>query len=157
MSGRAPYGAAPNVSAEQRPKHNAALDGALKGVTGLASLIRRALHLRERYYSRGYYTVKRTGQRTVEVSCANGLICFEADAGGVRTCVSPREQGLSCRDDGDCARGLHCERPTCTANKANGQACRRDVECASAYCAGGTVCAEAPAEAPEDAWCAVAR
>jgi hypothetical protein len=89
--------------------------------------------------------------------CTNGLICFEADAGGVRTCVTPREQGLSCRDDGDCARGLHCERATCTANKTNGQACRRDVECASAYCAGGTVCAEAPAEAPEDVWCAVAR
>lgn len=89
--------------------------------------------------------------------CANGFICFEADAGGVRTCVPPREQGLSCGDDGDCARGLHCERPTCTANKANGQACRRDVECTSAYCAGGTVCAEAPAEAPEDAWCAIAR
>jgi hypothetical protein len=89
--------------------------------------------------------------------CADGFICFEADAGGVRTCVPPREQGLSCSDDGDCARGLHCERPTCIANKTNGQACRRDVECASAYCAGGTVCAEAPAEAPEDAWCAVAR
>jgi hypothetical protein len=88
-------------------------------------------------------------------SCAEGLICFEADEGGVRTCVPPREQGLSCDDDGECQRGLHCDRSTCSANKANGDACRRDVECASAYCAGETVCAQAPDAAPDDAWCAV--
>lgn len=89
--------------------------------------------------------------------CADGLICFEADAGGARTCVTRRAEGLSCEADGDCARGLHCERATCTANGANGQSCRRDVECASAYCAGGTVCADAPDAVPEEAWCALAR
>lgn len=87
--------------------------------------------------------------------CADGLICFEADEGGVRTCVPPRAQGLSCEDDGECARGLHCDLSTCSSNKADGQACRRGAECTSAYCAGGTVCAEAPAEMSEDAWCAI--
>lgn len=71
------YGVAPNVPPEQRPQHNRALDGALKGVTGLASLIRRALHLRERYYSRGYYTIKRVGERKVHVTLEDFPVCRE--------------------------------------------------------------------------------
>jgi hypothetical protein len=71
------FDAAPNVPVEQRPKVSGKLQGALKGVTGLASLIRRALHLRERYYSRGYYTVKRTGERKVEVTLEDFPVCAE--------------------------------------------------------------------------------
>lgn len=71
------FDSAPNVPPEQRPKISGTLQGALKGVTGLASLIRRALHLRERYYSRGYYTVKRTGVRTVEVTLEDFPVCGE--------------------------------------------------------------------------------
>jgi hypothetical protein len=103
------YGVAPNVPVEQRPKHNAVLDGALKGVTGLASLIRRALHLRERYYSRGYYTVKRTGSRTVEVSLedfpVSGELC--AASTGFLTHVlrtarpGSRVERISCKATGD--------------------------------------------------------
>lgn len=60
--------------------------------------------------------------------CADGLICFEADDGGARTCVPPREEGLSCEDDDECESG---------------------------YCAGGTVCAQPPAQTPDGAWCDV--
>ena len=38
------------------------------GVTGLATLVRRALHLRERYYSRGYYTIKRAAERKLHIT-----------------------------------------------------------------------------------------
>ena len=103
------YGVAPNVPPEQRPKHNAALDGALKGVTGLASLIRRALHLRERYYSRGYYTVKRTGERKVEVTLEDFPVSSElcAASTGFLTHVlrtarpGARVERISCLADGD--------------------------------------------------------
>ena len=103
------FGIAPNVPNEQRPKVSGTLQGALKGVTGLASLIRRALHLRERYYSRGYYTVKRTGERKVEVKledfpvspelCAvsTGYLTHVLRAGQ----VGVRVERLSCRGDGD--------------------------------------------------------
>jgi hypothetical protein len=57
------FGVQPNVPQEQRPSSTGVLQGALRGVTGLASLVRRALHLRERYYSHGYYTVRRAGER----------------------------------------------------------------------------------------------
>ena len=62
------FGVQPNVPREQQPSMAGSFHGALKGVTGLASLVRRALHLRERYYSRGYYTVKRIGERTLQVT-----------------------------------------------------------------------------------------
>ena len=62
------FGVQPNVPRDQQPSAAGTFEGALKGVTGLASLVRRALHLRERYYSRGYYTVKRTGERTLQVT-----------------------------------------------------------------------------------------
>lgn len=62
------FGVQPNVPQEQRPSRTAALQGSLRGVTGLASLVRRALHLRERYYSRGYYTVKRAAERKLQVT-----------------------------------------------------------------------------------------
>ena len=71
------FNEAPNVPKEQRPKASGALQTAFKGVTGLASLIRRALHLRERYYSRGYYTVKRSGERKVEVTLEDFPVSVE--------------------------------------------------------------------------------
>ena len=40
------YGEQPNVPREQRPTGKGSLAGALRGVTGLASLVRRTLHLR---------------------------------------------------------------------------------------------------------------
>lgn len=103
------FGVAPNVPPEQRPKHNGVLDGALKGVTGLASLIRRALHLRERYYSRGYYTVKRTSERNVQVTLEDFPVCAElcAVSTGFLTHVlrtakpGVRVERISCKADGD--------------------------------------------------------
>jgi hypothetical protein len=62
------FGVQPNVPREMQPSVAGTFQGALKGVTGLASLVRRALHLRERYYSRGYYTVRRVSERTLEVT-----------------------------------------------------------------------------------------
>jgi hypothetical protein len=62
------FGVQPNVPTEQRPSVSGSHAGALRGVTGLASLVRRALHLRERYYSRGYYSVRRTAERKLEIS-----------------------------------------------------------------------------------------
>jgi hypothetical protein len=62
------FGVQPNVPRDQQASAAGTFHGALKGVTGLASLVRRALHLRERYYSRGYYTVKRLGERTLQVT-----------------------------------------------------------------------------------------
>lgn len=103
------FGVAPHVPSEQRPKVSGTLQGALKGVTGLASLIRRALHLRERYYSRGYYTVKRSGERTVEVTLEDFPVSRElcAVSTGYLTHVlraaqiGVRVERLSCRGDGD--------------------------------------------------------
>lgn len=62
------FGVQPNVPREQQPTAVATFQGALRGVTGLASLVKRALHLRERYYSHGYYTVKRVAERKLEVT-----------------------------------------------------------------------------------------
>ena len=61
-------GAQPNVPVEQQLKQVGVYAGKLQGVTGLASLVRRGLHLRELYYSRGYYKVKRTAERKLEVT-----------------------------------------------------------------------------------------
>jgi hypothetical protein len=103
------FDAAPNVPAELRPKISGSLQGALKGVTGLASLIRRALHLRERYYSRGYYTVKRTGERKVEVKLedfpVSGELC-SVGTGYLTHVLRSAKIGLwmervSCRANGD--------------------------------------------------------
>lgn len=58
----------PAVPQEQRSQVVGAFSGVLSGVTGLATLVRRSLHLRERYYSRGYYKVKRTGERSLLVT-----------------------------------------------------------------------------------------
>ena len=57
-----------NVPAEQRPQQAAVYSGKLQGVTGLATLVRRGLHLRELYYSRGYYKVKRVAERKLIVT-----------------------------------------------------------------------------------------
>jgi len=62
------FGVQPNVPREQQPTTVASFQGALRGVTGLASLVKRALHLRERYYSHGYYTVKRVAERKLHVT-----------------------------------------------------------------------------------------
>jgi hypothetical protein len=62
------FGVMPNVPRDQQPSVSGALNESLRGVTGLASLVRRALHLRERYYSRGYYTVKRTAERQLMIT-----------------------------------------------------------------------------------------
>jgi hypothetical protein len=85
------------------------LQGALKGVTGLASLIRRALHLRERYYTRGYYTVKRSAERKVEVTLEDFPVSTELCAvstGYLTTVLRSANVGawverLSCRGNGD--------------------------------------------------------
>ncbi len=103
------FGELPNVPREQRPTVTGTLQGAFKGVTGLASLVRRALHLRERYYSRGYYTVKRRGERTLEVTLQEFPACAElcAVSTGYLTHVlrstSPGTwvERLSCRGLGD--------------------------------------------------------
>jgi len=71
------FGVAPNVPKDQQPKVMGAFEGSLKGVTGLASLIRRALALRERYYSRGYYTVKRASERKVIFTLEDFPVCKE--------------------------------------------------------------------------------
>ena len=57
-----------HVPAEQQPKNVGLYSGSFARVTGLASLVRRGLHLREIYYSRGYYKVKRTGTHKLEVT-----------------------------------------------------------------------------------------
>jgi hypothetical protein len=57
-----------NVPEEQRPKQTSIYSGKLQGVTGLASLVKRGLHLRELYYSRGYYKVKRLTERKLMVT-----------------------------------------------------------------------------------------
>ncbi len=62
------FGVMPNVPKEQQPAVTGSMVGALRGVTGLASLVRRALHLRERYYSRGYYTIKRAAERKLHIA-----------------------------------------------------------------------------------------
>jgi hypothetical protein len=62
------FGVQPNVPRKQQPTTVASFQGALRGVTGLASLVKRALHLRERYYSHGYYTVKRVAERKLHVT-----------------------------------------------------------------------------------------
>ena len=62
------FGVMPNVPKEQQPAVTGSMVGALRGVTGLATLVRRALHLRERYYSRGYYTIKRAAERKLHIT-----------------------------------------------------------------------------------------
>ena len=57
-----------NVPEEQRPQQTSVYSGKLQGVTGLASLVKRGLHLRELYYSRGYYKVKRLAERKLLVT-----------------------------------------------------------------------------------------
>jgi hypothetical protein len=71
------FGVQPNVPREQQPTTVASFQGALRGVTGLASLVKRALHLRERYYSHGYYTVKRVAERKLEVTLLEFPVCAE--------------------------------------------------------------------------------
>jgi hypothetical protein len=71
------FGVQPNVPREQQPATVASFQGALRGVTGLASLVKRALHLRERYYSHGYYTVKRVAERKLEVTLLEFPVCAE--------------------------------------------------------------------------------
>jgi hypothetical protein len=62
------FGVQPNVPREQQLATTGSFQGALRGVTGLASLVKRALNLRQRYYSHGYYTVKRVAERKLEVT-----------------------------------------------------------------------------------------
>jgi hypothetical protein len=106
------FGVAPNVPVEQRPKHEAMFEGAFRGVTGLGSLVRRACALRERYYSRGYYTIKRAGDRKVEVTLqdfpASKELCA-VSTGYLTQVLRSAKQGmwvdrLSCRGQGhsDC-------------------------------------------------------
>jgi hypothetical protein len=103
------YGEQPNVPREQQPSAKNALAGALRGVTGLASLVRRTLHLRERYYSRGYYSVKRTAERKLSITLHEFPVSAElcAVSTGYLTHVmrtaSPgcRVERVSCRGSGD--------------------------------------------------------
>lgn len=102
-------GELPDVPREQRPASIGSLHGALKGVTGLATLVRRALHLRERYYSRGYYTIKRRSERVLEITLqefpASAELC--AVSTGYLTQVlrsanvSVWVERVSCRGQGD--------------------------------------------------------
>jgi len=66
-----------NVPEEQRPQQTALYRGTLKGVTGLATLVRRGLHLRELYYSRGYYKVRRISERKLEIRLHDFPACAE--------------------------------------------------------------------------------
>ena len=66
-----------NVPEEQRPQQTALYRGTLKGVTGLATLVRRGLHLRELYYSRGYYKVRRVSERKLEIRLYDFPACAE--------------------------------------------------------------------------------
>ena len=100
-----------NVPQEQRPnpQQTALYQGTLKGVTGLATLVRRGLHLRELYYSRGYYKVRRVSERKLEITLHDFPPCAElcAVSTGYLTEVfrSARVgawvERLSCRGHGD--------------------------------------------------------
>jgi hypothetical protein len=102
-------GELPDVPREQRPANIGSLQGAFKGVTGLASLVRRALHLRERYYSRGYYTIKRRSERVLEVTLqefpASAELCA-VSTGYLTQALRSANIGvwverMSCRGNGD--------------------------------------------------------
>jgi hypothetical protein len=98
-----------NVPEEQRSKQTSVYSGKLAGVTGLASLVRRALHLRELYYSRGYYKVKRVAERKLIVTLhdfpASAELC--ATSTGYLTEVFRSAKAgvwverISCRGNGD--------------------------------------------------------
>jgi hypothetical protein len=102
-------GELPDVPREQRPANIGSLSGAFRGVTGLASLVRRALHLRERYYSRGYYTIKRRSERVLEITLqefpASAELCA-VSTGYLTQALRSANVGVwvervSCRGNGD--------------------------------------------------------
>jgi hypothetical protein len=97
------------IPEEQRAKQGAVYSGKLKGVTGLASLVRRCLHLRELYYSRGYYKVKRLAERKLLVTLhdfpASAELCATSTGyliGVFRGAnIAVWVERLSCRGNGD--------------------------------------------------------
>ena len=99
-----------NVPENQRPKQSGTYRGALAGVTGLASLVKRVLHLRERYYSRRYYKVRRIADRRLEVTLHEFPACAELCAVSTGYMIQAFRSSLtagvwvervSCRGDGD--------------------------------------------------------
>jgi hypothetical protein len=98
-----------NVPEAMRPTNVGAFTGALAGVTGLATLVRRALHLRERYYSRGYYKVKRVAERRLMITLHDFPACAELCAvstGYLTEVLRSAQVGAwveraSCRGNGD--------------------------------------------------------
>jgi hypothetical protein len=98
-----------NVPEEQRPQQVAVYSGKLKGVTGLASLVRRGLHLRELYYSRGYYKVKRLAERKLLVTLhdfpASAELCATSTGFLIEVFRSAKVgawvERVSCRGNGD--------------------------------------------------------
>lgn len=97
------------VPEDQRAHQAAVYSGKLKGVTGLATLVRRGLHLRELYYSRGYYKVKRLAERKLLVTLHDFPPCAELCAVSTgylievfRTAkVTTWVERVSCRGNGD--------------------------------------------------------
>lgn len=98
-----------NVPAELRPNQSAVYSGKLQGVTGLASLVRRGLHLRELYYSRGYYKVKRLAERKLLVTLhdfpASAELCAVSTGYLIEVFRSAKigawVERTSCRGNGD--------------------------------------------------------
>lgn len=98
-----------NVPEEQRPKTTSIYSGKLQGVTGLASLVRRGLHLRELYYSRGYYKVKRLAERKLLVTLhdfpASAELCAVSTGYLIEVFRSAKVgawvERVSCRGNGD--------------------------------------------------------
>ena len=94
----------------------------MQGQSGLAILIRKGLTLRERYYSRGYYSVVRSGERKVEVTLNDFPLSKElcAVSTGYLTelfrsaKVGAWVERLSCRGDGDanCCWEIRFAEPT---------------------------------------------
>ena len=102
-------GSQDNLPKEQRAQQGAVYSGKLQGVTGLASLVRRGLHLRELYYSRGYYKVKRLAERKLLVTLhdfpASAELCGVSTGYLIevfRTAkVATWVERVSCRGNGD--------------------------------------------------------
>lgn len=98
-----------NVPENQRPDQAGIYEGFIHGGLGLSTLVRRGLSLRERYYSRGYYRVARTGPRKVEVTLHDFPLSKElcAVSTGYLTevfrsaKVGAWVERLTCKDDGD--------------------------------------------------------
>ena len=98
-----------NVPEEQRPEHVGLYRDQLDSKLGLSARVRRGLNLRERYYSRGYYRVKRTAERALTATLhefpASAELCSVSTGYLVEVFRSPElgawTERVSCRGLGD--------------------------------------------------------